>query len=214
MGTGDMEEPPPPPELIVANYPCTDEGQVAAFWDHAFPPEARCGHCHGPGGAIAGIGMIAVGVLGFPFIGALQERTASAELRASSPEVAEQILVEKPYLGVTYAAIDPERAREVTAPEAKEAVKAAETAGQFDALAKMALFPTFMLACYIGLGMYFKSRGGYTAVHLDADEDLTYPSHGEGGEIDREVTAEIEGAAGRVGTDVISSYSPARCSST
>lgn len=140
--------------------------------------------------AIAGIGMIAVGVLGFPFIGALQERTASAELRASSPEVAEQILVEKPYLGVTYAAIDPERAREVTSPEAKDAVKAAETAGQFDALAKMALFPTFMLACYIGLGMYFKSRGGYTAVHLDADADQTHPSHHEGGEIDRDVTAE------------------------
>ena len=36
--------------------------------------------------AISGIGMIAVGVLGFPFIGALQERTASAELQGKEPE--------------------------------------------------------------------------------------------------------------------------------
>jgi hypothetical protein len=72
--------------------------------------------------AISGIGMIAVGVLGFPLIGALQERTASAELRAS--------------------------------------------AGQFDTLAKMALFPGFMLACYVLLWAYFRSQGGYRVQDL------------------------------------------------
>ena len=34
-------------------------------------------------------------------------------------------------------------------------------------MAKIALFPTFMLLCYVGLFLYFRSRGGYRAVELD-----------------------------------------------
>ena len=34
------------------------------------------------------------------------------------------------------------------------------------ALAKISIFPGIMLACYIGLFLYFKSRGGYKAVQL------------------------------------------------
>jgi len=116
--------------------------------------------------AISGIGMIAVGVLGFPLIGALQERTASSDLRRAAPEVAGQVLVEKPYLGLTYDAIDPQRAATVTDPEAKAALAAADKAGQFDTLAKMTAFPAFMLACYLLLFLYFRSQGGYRAQEL------------------------------------------------
>lgn len=116
--------------------------------------------------AIAGIGMIAVGVLGFPVIGALQERTASADLRRSSPETAAEVLVEKPYMGMRYDAIDPQKAERVTTPEAEAALAAANKAGQFDTLAKMAAFPGFMLACYLLLYAYFRSQGGYRAQQL------------------------------------------------
>jgi hypothetical protein len=54
---------------------------------------------------------------------------------------------------------------------AKEAIAAAKKEGQFEALATMALFPTFMLICYIILFLYFKSRGGYQA------QDITHGSH-------------------------------------
>ena len=37
-------------------------------------------------------------------------------------------------------------------------------------MAYMALFPTFMLACYIGLFLYFKSKGGYDAQVLTGHE--------------------------------------------
>ncbi|MEY2428106.1 MAG: hypothetical protein QOJ40_991, partial [Verrucomicrobiota bacterium] len=40
----------------------------------------------------------------------------------------------------------------------------------FSALGKMAMFPAFMLCGYIGLMLYFKSKGGYKAVHLDSTE--------------------------------------------
>jgi len=42
----------------------------------------------------------------------------------------------------------------------------ATTTGQFSALGKMALFPIFGLACYLGLIVYFKSKGGYKPVQL------------------------------------------------
>lgn len=121
--------------------------------------------------AISGIGMIAVGVLGFPLIGALQERTASSDLRRNAPTVAQEVLVEKPYLGLTYDAIDPKKAAAMTAPKAKTALAAADKAGQFDTLAKMAAFPAFMLVCYLGLFMYFRSKGGYKA------QELATPGH-------------------------------------
>jgi hypothetical protein len=127
--------------------------------------------------AISGIGMIAVGVLGFPYIGFLQERTASGELQATSKVVAEEVLTEKTYMGVTYPAIDPDKKEEIKGEEEKKALAAADQAGQFDALAKMAFFPMFMLACYIALFMYFKSKGGYQAEvltgHAAQDEKFT-----------------------------------------
>ncbi len=127
--------------------------------------------------AISGIGMIAVGVLGFPFIGALQERTASAELIATAPQAAQQVLVEKTYLSVPYKAIDPQKSESLVDPQSQAALEDANKAGQFDALGKMAFFPTFMLICYVVLFLYFKSRGGYQAEvltgHAAEDEEFT-----------------------------------------
>jgi MFS family permease len=116
--------------------------------------------------AISGIGMIAVGVLGTPYIGFLQERTTSAELVAKAEAAAEQVLIDKAYLGISYKAINPEKEATVTDETAKAAIAAAKKAGQFDALAKMALFPSFMLACYVVLFLYFKSTGGYKVQSL------------------------------------------------
>jgi MFS family permease len=113
--------------------------------------------------AISGIGMIAVGVLGFPYIGALQERTASTVLQASDAATAQAVLVDKAYVLGDYQAIDPDKVAAITDATAQAALAAANQAGQFDALGKMALFPMFMLACYIGLFLYFKSKGGYSA---------------------------------------------------
>ena len=47
---------------------------------------------------------------------------------------------------------------------------AAQKAGQFETLAKMALFPAFMLVCYIILFGYFQSKGGYKAVDIGGRE--------------------------------------------
>lgn len=116
--------------------------------------------------AISGIGMIAVGVLGFPFIGVVQEKTTSAELKLTQPAVAEQILTEKKYVLGDYLAIDPDKSAALTDPAQVQAVAAAGQSGQFNALATMAFFPVFMLICYIALLLYFKSKGGYKAQEI------------------------------------------------
>jgi hypothetical protein len=120
--------------------------------------------------AISGIGMIAVGILGFPFIGALQENTAQSVLSENSPKTAQAVLVQKTSFGIPYKAIDPEKAEKVTSAEGQAAIKAANKAGQFNALAQMAWFPTFMLVCYVALFVYFKSKGGYSAQVLAGHE--------------------------------------------
>jgi hypothetical protein len=121
--------------------------------------------------AISGIGMIAVGVLGFPFIGAIQERTATAELREKNSAIAAQVVEDKTLFGQSYQAVNPEKAEKVTDPQAKDAIAEAKKTSEFEALATMALFPTFMLVCYIILFLYFKSRGGYKA------QDISHGGH-------------------------------------
>ncbi len=117
---------------------------------------------------ISGIGMLAVGILGFPFIGYLQESTATKKLEASSPAVYETVTSAQKYWVFNYRAIDPLKAKDAIAanPAAEKDIREATTAGQFGALGKMAAFPAFMLAAYIALILYFKSKGGYKAVHL------------------------------------------------
>jgi MFS family permease len=116
--------------------------------------------------AMGGIGMLAVGILGFPFIGFLQESSATAKLQSSDAALYQTVTVEKNYLLGKYQAIDPVKSSAVTEDKAKETIKTANTTGQFSALGKMAMFPAFMLACYIGLILYFKSKGGYKPVEL------------------------------------------------
>jgi MFS family permease len=111
--------------------------------------------------AISGIGMIAVGILGFPFIGYLQENAASSALTLNAPEMAQTVLNSKAYMGVEYQAIDADKVANITT--GIEAINAAKQTGQFSALASMAAFPLFMLVCYVALFLYFKSKGGYKA---------------------------------------------------
>lgn len=115
---------------------------------------------------IAGIGMLAVGIIGFPFIGYLQESTATARLAAESAAVHAQVTVQKDYLLGSYLAIDPAKSAQVVEASGRAALAEAAQAGQFSALAKMTMFPALMLASYLALFFYFRSRGGYKPVVL------------------------------------------------
>jgi MFS family permease len=137
--------------------------------------------------AISGIGMLAVGTLGFPYIGTLQaEKTiqaVAADEKATKALPAlvsngELTIVEKKsiYEIIDYKAISETKLNDLikTLPESeREAVKKDldATIGQSKqgALANMAIFPAIMLAGYIVLIIYFQAKGGYKQVHLDQD---------------------------------------------
>jgi len=124
--------------------------------------------------AIAGIGMLTVGILGGPFIGYLQESSVTSAIEVEMPAVFEQVTVESDYLLGQYTALDAEALLLLDAEVQAEAAEISERETQ-GALAKMAVFPAFMLVCYIGLILYFKSKGGYKPKMLDvADEETAF----------------------------------------
>ena len=110
--------------------------------------------------AIAGIGMLSVGILGGPFIGFLQETSVSKALSEEMPAIHEQVTDSKRYLLGSYTAVNETKLAELPDSELKAATELKERRTQ-GALAKMAAFPALMLVCYLGLIVYFKSQGGY-----------------------------------------------------
>jgi MFS family permease len=143
--------------------------------------------------AISGIGMLAVGTLGFPYIGTLQADKAIHAV-ASNDEIVKKLpgLVKDGQLTVVenksiyeiidYKAISDTKLNDLlkTLPDAESAQVKADidaTMGNSKqgALANMAIFPAVMLAGYIILLIYFQSRGGYKQVHLDEAEPQSPP---------------------------------------
>lgn len=146
--------------------------------------------------AVSGIGMLAVGTLGFPYIGTLQsdkaiEAVASSAEMAKVPglvqdgAIAASALEEKsiyeiiPYQTLNDAAVD-EMIKNAPAAEQETfntALAEAKGGSAQKALANMAIFPAIMLVVFILMMLSFKARGGYRAVELDdkdsKDKDYT-----------------------------------------
>ena len=116
--------------------------------------------------AMGGIGMLAVGILGSPFLGYMQEMSTTQQLHATNPGLYERVTMKNNYLLGAYVAIDPVKSAAITDDKEKADIAAATTAGKFTALGRMALFPAFTFACYLALFLYFNSRGGYKPVQL------------------------------------------------
>jgi hypothetical protein len=135
--------------------------------------------------ALGGIGMLGVGVLGFPYIGMLQSQktidavASSADIIAAAPALADggnlSVLEEKDiYSIIKYKAISDDKVTEALsnlseekATEVKTKMTEVSEASVQGALASMCVFPIVMLISYIGLGLFFKSRGGYKVKTLE-----------------------------------------------
>jgi MFS family permease len=121
--------------------------------------------------AIAGIGMLTVGILGQPLIGEMQEDSARNAFEAAEYE---KISKKDSYLLGEYTAIDGDKVKALGEEKAKEINTKVKVAKQ-GALANITVFPIIMLIAYIALFFYFKGRGGYKSVEIGG-------SSGEGGE--------------------------------
>ena len=122
--------------------------------------------------AIAGIGMLTVGIIGGPLIGAMQEKSAEVAMEKQLPGKYAEVSKEDSYFLGKYTAVEDTKVDALPEEEAKEIKEVVKSAKQ-GALAKVTIFPAFMLICYLGLIFYFKSKGGYAAVEIGGNTSKT-----------------------------------------
>jgi MFS family permease len=116
--------------------------------------------------AIAGVGMISVGVLGGPFLGTLQDVSLDKNLRESNPAL-HAIVAAPPQgkFGLHFQPLD--KTKIAALPESDQAaVGRIIVSSNQHVLAEIAILPALMFICYVGLGLYFRRRGGYHQVDL------------------------------------------------
>jgi MFS family permease len=130
--------------------------------------------------AIAGVGMISVGTIGNPAIGAILDRDFAAEIREVDPALAQQVLAHKPGIFGESEGLDPAKRGELgaqlaanpqdpTLQRAVQTIDGVEIRTKQGTLGKIAALPAIMLLCYLALLAYFRSRGGYKARHVTDD---------------------------------------------
>jgi fucose permease len=121
--------------------------------------------------AIGGMGMLSVGVIGAVFLGNIQDRQIDQELVAQSPALHARVVAgEKTSVFGRYQPIDQQKFEAL--PESdKDVVGEITASAKQSALMTVAIFPAIMLACYLILIFYFKSKGGYKPVELEAQRE-------------------------------------------
>lgn len=126
--------------------------------------------------AIAGIGMLTVGVVGGPLIGHMQELAAQDKLEAEMPGVYSKVSVTNRYVLGEYTAVSGSKVRDL--PNGGEVQDVVSSARQ-GALANVTIFPAIMLVFYLILILYFRARGGYKPVDLTLKEaeKIGVPEH-------------------------------------
>jgi len=110
---------------------------------------------------LGGLGMLAVGVLGAPFQGFIQDTKVDRDLAAKDKSVYEQVIqAPKESVFGEYRSVDLKKVEAL--PEAAKAdVTSIQDAAKRNVLVTTAIFPCIMLVCYLGLVGYFRARGGY-----------------------------------------------------
>jgi MFS family permease len=121
--------------------------------------------------AIAGVGMLAVGVLGNPVLGYIQDTQIRKSMTQGGQEAIYQQMAEtRSGIFGEYQALDVNKEAAVIAgrPEVAAMVAKVKSEAKTKALRRFSVLPSIMAACYLGLILLFAARGGYKAVDLQA----------------------------------------------
>ena len=128
------------------------------------------------GGALAlniigGVGMLGVGIVGTVLLGNVQDRSVVNTLKDMDTKnnttlSSTYATVEKGSIFGKYMALDGDKVAAAAEPDKTSLTNAASEAKK-SALRTVALLPVFTLLCFLALVFYFRSKGGYQAVHLE-----------------------------------------------
>lgn len=117
--------------------------------------------------AIGGVGMIGAGIVGNALFGFWQDTGKAEHLLKEHPAIHAAATVEKESVFGAYRALDADKMKSLTADEQQTVAQTGEIV-QKETLGKVALLPLGMLAAYLLLWLWFRSRGGYKPVELGA----------------------------------------------
>jgi MFS family permease len=118
---------------------------------------------------MGGMGMLAAGLLGAPILGSIQDKVIDMELQEKNPTLHARVTAQE-RIGMlgSYRAVDPEAVAAL--PEEQAVIVSAVRADSSQiALRYVAILPAIMFLCYLALIGYFRGKGGYEPVHLEAE---------------------------------------------
>ena len=119
---------------------------------------------------VSAMGLLTVGIFGFPFLGAVQDHYNAKTVKAEQPAVYEELGNDEakffgfPYMSVNTGEVLGEKGGldEEAAAALEEALK---STGQ-SSLKVAAVLPLIMAVAFVLMMLYFKSKGGYKPVEL------------------------------------------------
>ena len=116
---------------------------------------------------VSAVGVLFLGVLGSPYIGYKQDQDMHERLAGAHAPLLQKIDGgPKPTIFGSAPSLDQEKIKALPAAEQKE-LETVQGASKRSVFVTIAVLPSFMLLCYIGMFMYFKAKGGYKPVDLD-----------------------------------------------
>ena len=115
---------------------------------------------------VSAVGVLFLGVLGSPFIGYQQDQDMHQRLSKDQPALLAKVAgPEKASIFGAAPSLDQEKIKALDETSAKQltAVQADSKRGAF---VDIAILPSFMLVCYLGMWLWFRARGGYKPVEI------------------------------------------------
>jgi DHA2 family metal-tetracycline-proton antiporter-like MFS transporter len=115
---------------------------------------------------VSAIGVLGMGVVGAPLMGIWQDGDIDRALRERQPAIHAKVQGPDTITLIGSApSVDGEKLKELPEDE-QRMVAAVQNEFKKKTFARTALLPGFLLACYLGIFLYFRSRGGYKPVAL------------------------------------------------
>lgn len=118
---------------------------------------------------VSAVGVLFLGVLGSPFIGYKQDMDMAKRLNVPEHATLYAQVQGKDAQGMfgNVPSLDQEKIKAL--PEAEKAtLESLQASNKRGAFTTVAILPTFMLICYLGLFLYFRAKGGYKPVEIGA----------------------------------------------
>jgi DHA2 family metal-tetracycline-proton antiporter-like MFS transporter len=118
---------------------------------------------------VSAVGVLFLGVLGSPYIGYQQDLTLEKKLNApGNAALYAQVKGEtKDGMFGPTPTLDHAKIQALPPAEQKQ-LEGVQAATKRSAFTTIAILPGFMLVCYLGLFLYFRSRGGYKPIEIGA----------------------------------------------